>query len=269
MNVRRYRGYFALAILALLSLAFLLPGCGGDGTPVVLAASNDLEDSGILEAWSEGFQSSSGERLELLVVPDRQALEMARHGECDVVLTHYYEEEARLERLGYVEGMAEIMSEDYVLVGPPQDPAGVNEAENITDALKRIAETGQTFILRIDGSGTAIRSSALWSASGASVVGEWILPTEAGAEEVLRETSLEGAYTLSGRSVYERLESEVDLEVLFEDEEALADLYRTAAVSTVVFPDTNLDGAREFIAYLLSPEAREFLRLGVWELPAE
>ncbi len=269
MNVRRYRGYFALALLAFLLLTVLSPGCGQESDSLILAASNDLEGSGILEAWAGDFQSMSGIRVELVAVADKVALDMVRHGECDVALTHYYEEEARLERLGYVEGTAEIMREDYVLVGPPQDPAGVREAEDIADALRRIADTGQAFVLRIDGSATAIKSSTLWGISGVSETGEWLLPTEAGAEKALRETSLEGAYTLSGRSVFERLESEVGLEVLFEDEEALTDLYRAATVSTLVYPDTNLDGAQELLAYLLSEDARAFLEMGSWEPPAE
>ncbi len=244
-------------------------GCGGGGEPITLAATNDLEGSGILQAWVDDFQSKTGMQVELVVVPDEQAFEMARHGESDLILTHISEEEKRLERSGYLETGQEIMRDDYVLVGPPADPAGIREIDKVTDALKKIAETQQTFILRIDGSGTAYRQNLLWSISGVGEAGEWLLPTEAGADESLRQASQEGAYTLCGRSSFERLAGELDLEILLEGDEALVDPYYAAAVSTLTYPDTNLAGAQEFIDYLLSPDAQSFFSLGAWEPPSE
>jgi tungstate transport system substrate-binding protein len=262
--------FLALAVVALLILLPLTPlGCGGDDTPLVLAATNDLEGSGILLAWTDGYQSKTGTQVELVVVPDEQALDMARHGECDLILTHIPEEEKRLERSGYLETGQEIMRDDYVLVGPPADPAGIREIDKVTDALKKIAETQQIFILRIDGSGTAYMQNLLWSISGVSEAGEWLLPTEAGADESLRQASQEGAYTLCGRSSFERLAGELYLEILLEGDEALVDPYYAAAVSTLTYPDTNLAGAQEFIDYLLSPDAQSFFSLGAWETPSE
>ncbi len=245
-------------------------GCGGgEETPVVLAATSDLEGSGILQAWAEDFQSETGNRVELVVVPDEQALAMARHGECDLVLTHIPEEEGRLERSGFLEGGQEIMRGDYVLVGPPDDPAGVRETENILDALKRIAESGQIFILRIDGSGTGYRQYMLWSTSEVGETGEWLLPTDAGADDSLLQASQEKAYTLCDRSSWERSAGGLDLEILFEGGESLVDPYAAAMVSTLTYPDTNSAGAREFTDYLLSPQARGFFGLGAWEPPVE
>ncbi len=258
--------YIVLAALLLLPVALM--GCGG-GEPIIVAATNDLEGSGILQAWADDFQDRTGRQVELVIVPDEEALGMARHGECDAVITHIPEEEASLERSGYVEGGQEIMRDDYVLVGPPEDPAGSGESDSIAHALKKIADTRQTFILRIDGSGNAYRQNMLWSISGVGEAGEWLLPTEAGADESLEETSREGAYTLPDRSSFERMAGGLGLEVLCEDGESLPNPYRAAAVSAIVYPDTNLEGALEFVAYLRSPDAQRFFGLGAWEPPPE
>jgi tungstate transport system substrate-binding protein len=265
--MKKIRLLVLAAALILLLMPVVMLGCGG-GSTIILAATNDLEGSGILQAWVNDFQSRSGNQVELLIVPDEEAFAMARHGECDLILTHNAEDESDLERLGYIESSQEIMRDDYVLVGPPEDHAGVRGAENIADALKRIADSGQIFILRIDGSGNAYRQNLLWSYSGVSEAGEWLLPTDAGADGSLEEASLEVAYTLPDRSSFERMAGGLDLEILFEGDESLANPYYASAVSTLTYPDTNLEGAREFIDYLLSAHAQSFFGLGTWEPPA-
>jgi len=251
-------------LLAFIVLPALLSGCGGGDGTLVIAAANDLEGSGILQVWVKDFQARSGRRVELIVVPDEEAFAMARHGECDLILTHIADLKEELERSGYLEGSREVMRGDFVVLGPPEDPAGVREAGSATDAFKKIAEAGQTFILRFDGSGTASRQNLIWSLSGAGTTGEWLLPTQGDAEESLREASREGAYTLAGRGSYERLASELELEILLQGDEELVDIYHAAAVSVMTYPDTDQDGALELIEYLLSENARSVMGLGAW-----
>lgn len=256
-------------LLAFIVLPALLSGCGGGDRPLVLAAANDLEGSGILQAWVKDFQARSGRRVELVVVPDEEAFAMARHGECDLILTHTSDLKEDLERSGYIEGSQEVMRGDYVVLGPPGDPAGIRGMEGAAEAFGTIAETMQAFILRFDGSGTAIRQNLIWGLSGAGTTGEWLLPAEGDAEEALRETSREAAYTLADRSSYERLAGELELEILLQGGEALVDIYHAAAVSVLTYPDSDLAGALEFIEYLLSDDARSFLSLGTWVPPGE
>jgi len=270
MKRRTDRAHEAIALVlaaALLLLPVMPLGCGGDDTPVILAATVDLEGSGILQEWIEGFESSSGRSVELLVVPDEQAFAMARHGECDLILTHIPEEGVLLERSGYIEGGAAVMIGDFVVTGPPEDPAAIRGMEITADAFAKIANSDQLFILRIDGSGTAYKQLQIWSISGVGETGEWLLPTDEGLEGALRQASQEGAYTLSDRTTYERLAGELDLEILVQGDVTLIDYYDVAAVSVLPYPDTNLEGAQEFIAYLLSDDARSALGLGAWQPP--
>lgn len=256
----------ALVVIALLPAAW---GCGGGkGPPVVLAASSGLEETGILQAWVEDFQSRSGWEVEVTAVPDIQALQAARYGECDLVITHLPSQEEQLERYGYLEGRQEVMHDDYILVGPPGDPAGAGEAGNTPDAFLKIAEAGQPFIFRVDGSGTSYQTQSIWTATGLEDFGDWLMESEEGMKETLRRASLEGAYTLSDRSSYLQISGGLDLEIIFEERETLDNPYHVMVVSGAVYPDTNSAGALELVDYLLSGEAAKFFDLGAWEPPS-
>lgn len=245
------------------------PGCGGEERPpLLLAASGDLEGGGLLEAWARDFQESSGRRVEVVTDTDDRVCDMARHGECDLILTHVSSDEERLERSGYVTDRQEIMRGDYVLVGPAGDPAGAREAEDIAGALRRIAEAEAPFVLREDGSGSAIKAGSLWSLAGVEETGGWLIRTLDCAEDALRRAAALGAYTLTGRDAYERLSGELSLEVAMEGGEMLEDAYHAMVVSTLTYPDTDVEGALAFMTYLLSERGQGFLEQGPWKPPS-
>jgi tungstate transport system substrate-binding protein len=156
-----------------------------------------------------------------------------------------------------------------VLVGPPEDTAGIRDMVSPGEAFKRLADERRPYVLRVDGSGTASRQNALLVSAGVEEAGEWLLTTQGDAEEALQVASREGAYTLAARSDFERLANEVELEILMEKDELLANPYRVAKVSALVYPDTDIAGARELIDYLLSEDARRFFDLGAWVPPEE
>jgi tungstate transport system substrate-binding protein len=242
-------------------------GCGGSGEPLVVAVTFDLEGSGLPEAWADDFQSRTGREVELVYYSDLGILEMAQHGECDVLITHIPSEEEGLVRSGYAESRQEVMRDDFILVGPPGDPAGVRGEEKMADAFRKIGEAQAPFIFREDGSGTAEAHSYLGGASGLSEVGNWFVKTREGMEQALRLASQEGAYTMTDRSTYERLAGELDLEILVEGDEDWPNPYSAMWVSALVYPDTDVEGAQKFIEYLLSSSSQRFLSLGAWVPP--
>ncbi len=245
------------------------PGCGGEERPpLLLAATADLEGSGVLEAWARDFQRESGRRVEVATNSDDRVCDMARHGECDLILTHVPSDEESLERAGYVTDRQEIMRGEYLLAGPAGDPAGAREAEDIASALKRIAEAKEPFVLRVDGSGAAIKAAGLWSLAGVEERGDWLIECLEGAEDALRLAASRGAYTLTGRDTYERLAGELGLEMVLEGGEALEDAFHAMVVSSLVYPDTDVGGALEFISYLLSEAGQGRLEAGPWRPPA-
>ena len=241
---------FPLFLAAALAMVAFPSGCGGGGgkPALILAATDDLEGSGLLESWTRGFQMRSGRLVEVVTDTDDRVCDMARHGECDLIITHVPSDEERLERAGYVTDRQEIMRDSFVLVGPLGDPAGAGGAEKIEDALKGIAEARLPFLLRVDGSGVAIKARSLWSLTGIEETGDWLIESPEGAEGALRRASIEGAYTLTGKSLYDRLAEELNLELIMEGGEALVDHYHAMVISTLTYPDTDVAGAREFIS---------------------
>lgn len=258
----------ATFIVLLLAGALIAAGCGGEGSPPLkVAASKTLEETGILAAWVEDFEKRGDIRLEVAAVPSRHALEMARYGECDLLITDIPREEENLVGSGYVDARREIMRDDYVLVGPAADPAGAGQAETIIDAVKRIAESGQPFVLRDDGSGAAYTAQLIWSISGVEDYEGWLVLTDSGAREALREASLEDAYTLVDRSTWQQNSDELSMGILFEGDDMLINPYHVMVVSALVYPDTDLEAAKRFEDYLLSAEAARLFDLGAWTSP--
>jgi len=264
------KGKIAPAVLLSTAAVLVLcsPGCGKRAREsLVLAATRDLEGSGVLQAWVDGYRRRHGREVELVVAPDDDLLDMARHGECDLLVLHSPEDEQTLESEGYVEGRQEVMRDRFILVGPSGDPAKVREAEGLVEAFKRIAESKSAFIMRTDGSGTASQAEKIWGMAGVRDFGSWFRVMDRDMEAVLQEASLRGAYTLCDSSTYRRLSAELALEELLSGGDAFVDPYHVMTVSGLVFPDTDGAGAAEFVEYLLSEEGRRELGRGEWSVP--
>ncbi len=259
---------FATFFVASLLSSCLAAGCGGKKGRLVFAVTSDLAGFDLVESWVRDFEGMSGYEVELVMAPDRELLGMARHGECDVLLSHLAEETLDMERYGYVEGRREVMRDSYLLVGPEDDPAGVSEAGSLSDALTRIAAAKSPFILRGDGSGVGVRTERLWGLTEVSDFVGWMKQENGGMEETLRRASREGAYTLCDRSSYERLGGELALSSLYSGTEKLANSYHVMVVSTLLYPDTDSRGAGELVDYLFSEKARKHLASGSWEASA-
>ncbi len=232
-----------------------------------MAVTVDLEGSGLPEAWAEDYQAKSGREVQLVYAPDLIVLDLARHGECDVLITHIPAEEEEMLRQGYIEGRQEVMRDDFILVGPPEDPAGIRGEEKMADAFRKIGEAQQPFIFRVDGSGTAEAQSYLGGAAGLSEAGSWLVKTQDRMEGALRQASQEGAYTMTDRSTYDRLAGELGLEILVEGDPDWPNPYNAMWVGAMVYPDADQQGAQRFIEYLLSASGQRFLSLGAWVPP--
>jgi tungstate transport system substrate-binding protein len=260
------------AFLAVLLVLELLAGCGsgsGSGKTLVVAATSDLQESGILDAWMKDFRKQSGIQVQLVTVSDQDALSMAMHGECDALITHLPQQEADLQKSNYVEGRQEIMHDDYLIVGPPNDPGGIRGTSNAAEAFKKIGTNKNPFVFRSDNSGVSFKESELWGLSGIQDFGDWLIQTDSGMADALGLASDKGAYTLSDRSTFENLAGGLNLEVIFEDKAALVNPYSVMEVSQLAYPDTNLQDAQKLADYLASSKAQSYFNLGSWEAPAQ
>ncbi len=207
----------AVAAAAALSAA----SCGGNN--FVVGATTSIQDTGLLDVLTEAFREESGYDVTAvtpIVAGSGQILELARRGEVDAVITHSPQAEAKLIADDDGVDRREIMHNFFVLVGPPDDPAGVGSAGAVAEALKRISAAERTFISRGDNSGTHLRELALWRKAGIDPVGEsWYQESGAGQGQSLLVASDKGAYTLVDSSTFMVFEERLELEVYAFDEQ--------------------------------------------------
>jgi len=251
-----------LALLFLLLLVIAL-GCGGKGE-VILATTTSTQDSGLLDVLAPLFEKRTGYRLKVIAVGSGQALAMGRRGDADVILAHSPEDEERFVAEGHGVDRRLVMHNDFVIVGPPDDPAGVAGLGPV-EALRKIAATGSLFISRGDDSGTHKLELRLWQQAGIDPSGQgWYQQSGQGMGATLTIAAQKRGYTLTDRATYLALRRTFDLTVLVEGDRQLYNVYHVMMVNPSLHPKVNAKGARAFVEFLVSPEAQEVIaRFGI------
>lgn len=241
---------------ALLAAALIAASCGG-GSDLVIGATTSVRDTGLLDALLEAFSQESGYDARPIVAGSGQVLELARRGEVDAVITHSPEEEAQLVADGDGIDRRGAMHNFFVLVGPPDDPAGVAAAATVVEALGRIAARGATFISRGDMSGTHVRELSLWRRAGIYPSGQpWYQESGSGQGQNLMVASDKGAYTLVDDSTFLVFEEPLALEEFVRDDEP--NRYSVIRVSPQKH-DVNEAAALAFADFLTSPAAQQII----------
>jgi tungstate transport system substrate-binding protein len=219
-----------------LAVCAVLVACGNSAPVVRLATTTSVENSGLLAAILPSFEREHGVEVEVLPVGSGRALELLRRGDAVAALTHDPVAEASALAAGVIAGYRKIMFNDFLVVGPASDPAGIRDASDAADALRRIATGAALFASRGDASGTHSREQELWRLAGTKPDAEQLLETGQGMAATLRIASERMAYTLTDRATYEQFQSDLRLVALHEGGPALLNTY-------AVFVRADLTGA--------------------------
>lgn len=224
---------------------------------VILATTTSTVDSGLLDVLRPLFEGQSGYRLTVLAQGSGAALKTGERGEADVLLVHAPDAERQFMDGGHGIRRELVMHNDFILVGPPRDPAGVRAARDIHDALRRIAAAGTPFISRGDNSGTHALELKLWKAADLSPSGRnWYQESGTGMGQTLQIASEKAAYTLADRATYLTLKKNLALDVLREHDGALLNVYHVIQVDPAKSPRVNAAGAAAFVEFLIAPETQ-------------
>lgn len=242
--------------VALLLLA--LAGCGG-GESITLATTTSTQDSGLLDVLVPLFEKQTGIKVKVIAVGTGQALELGRRGDADVVLVHDPAGEEKFVAEGFGVNRRGVMSNDFVLVGPPADPAGVKGTREAGAALRTVAEKRATFVSRGDESGTHQKERALWAAAKVEPKGEWYLRAGAGMGQVLRMANEKRAYTLTDRGTYLAQRGGLELAVVSEGDALLRNPYSVILVNPEKHGHVRQEAATKFADFLLSPEGQKMI----------
>jgi tungstate transport system substrate-binding protein len=227
---------------------------------VILATATSLQDSGLLDVLMPLFAKKTGYTVKAVSVGTGQALAMAARGEADVVLTHAPELELKYVAEGSVVNRRLVMHNDFILVGPSDDPAAIKGMKKAADALRRIAERKAKFVSRGDQSGTHLKELALWKAAAMTPKGGWYIESGQGQAAMLILASEKAAYALVDRGTYLSLGKRVRLVILLEGDIPLLNVHHVMEVNPARHPKVNGAGGKAFADFLVSAEAQKVIR---------
>ena len=261
----------AILTAALATGVLGLASCGGDGAgepgpaasasgTMILATTTSTRDSGLLDVLVPDFERGSECQVKTVAVGSGDALKLGERGDVDVLLVHSPAAEEAFMRAGHGASRLAVMHNDFVLVGPPTDPARIADVADATAALRRIARAGEPFASRADDSGTNAKELEIWEKAGIRPRGAWYIETGQGMGETLTIADQKRAYTLSDRGTFLATKS-LDAKVLMEGGAALRNPYH---VIVVRHEGTNGSCAKSFSSWISSrPAQRTISRFGV------
>jgi tungstate transport system substrate-binding protein len=242
-----------------ISLILSFPGVSAAESSkfILLASTIGPIDSGIVGLLENEFEKETGIRVRHVGAGTGAALNIARKGNVDLVMVHAKSLEEKFVQEGLGTERIDLMYNDFVIVGPDHDPAGVKGMKSAKEALKRIAGKKIPFVSRGDKSGTNVAEMQLWEEAGIKPEGPWYIPYEKGAEgnvSTLRYTDQQQAYTFIDRATYLSLKDQIKLAILVEKDEALLNFVSLIPVNPQKFPKVNYADTMKFVEWLTSPE---------------
>jgi tungstate transport system substrate-binding protein len=248
----------ALAI-GLVWLIFIFPGvCSAQSSGFILLASTiGPIDSGIVDLLENEFEKDTGIRVRHVGAGTGAALEIAKKGNVDLVMVHAKSLEEKFVQEGFGTERIDLMYNDFVIVGPAGDPAGIRGMKNAPEALKRISEKQVVFVTRGDRSGTHVAEMEIWQKTGIKPQGSWYYTCPRGAEgnvPTLQHTDKIQAYTYMDRATFLALKDQISLVVLVEKDEVMLNFISLIPVNPQKFPRVNNEDAMKFVRWLTSTE---------------
>jgi len=260
-------------LLALMLLASVF-GCAASSTPektatetsdVVLASTTSTQDSGLFDELIPAFEKAYPQyKIKVIAVGSGEAIKLGETKDADVLLVHSPAAEKKFIASGFAKERADVMYNDFVIVGPPSDPAVVKGSATTTDAVTKIAEAGKagkaTFVTRGDASGTNAKELKLWAdakiATPTAEANPWYISTGQGMGETLKVATEKGAYTLTDRATWLTMKPSLpDLTIVMEKDKALLNQY-----GVIVIPESkNEAGGQAFADYVVSAEGQKVI----------
>jgi len=254
----RIRGFIFFHLFTVLLLSFVFnPSFAGER--IRCASTTSTQNSGLFDYLLPIFERETGIKVDVVAVGTGAALEIGKRGDADVVLVHAKEDELRLLREGYFVNRRDVMYNDFVIVGPPGDPAGIKGLRSATQAFRKISEAEAPFVSRGDNSGTHKKELKIWQSTGINPKGKkWYLEVGQGMGKTLRIANEKRAYTLTDRGTWLALKERerFDMEIMVEGDRILFNQYGVMAVNPERHRHVKYRAAMKFINFLVSEKGQ-------------
>jgi tungstate transport system substrate-binding protein len=231
------------------------PTTAVERTELILASTTSTQDSGLFDVLIPAFEAEYPYTVKVIAVGSGEAIAMGESGDADVLLVHSPAAEKTFMEDGYGIERKAVMYNDFIIVGPADDPAGISGMTDAVAAFTAIANAEAKFFSRGDDSGTNTKELAIWDKAGITPEGDWYVTTGQGMGDTLTITDQEGGYTLSDRATYLTKKDSLTLEILTEGDKLLFNQYHVITVKDAV----NAQGASDFMAWITSDSVQQDL----------
>jgi len=250
----------ATSLFALGSKESAPPAAATPANPRIrLATTTSTENSGLLAYLLPFFEAKTGYRVEVVAVGTGAALKLGENGDADTVLVHARALEDAFVAAGFGVDRRDVMYNDFIIVGPKADPAGLSGAKDAIEAFGRLSGGAAAFVSRGDSSGTHVMELSLWKKAGIAPSGAWYKEAGQGMEPVILMAEALQGYALADRATWLAVKDKTTLAIDFEGDPVLFNPYGVIAVNPERWPRANIEGATAFAGFLTSKEGRALI----------
>jgi len=247
-------------LMIILGILSQTPPAVAQSTTVILSTTTSTQDSGLLEVLVPMFEKKTGMTVKTISVGTGQALALAARGEADVALVHAPAIERKYVEEGKMRNRRLVMYNDFVVIGPEDDPAKIKGMPKAVDALKRLAETQSRFVSRGDKSGTHVLELGLWKQAGIEPKGAWYVESGQGMGQTLGIANDRRAYTITDRATWLAFQKRISLPILVEKDRPLLNIYSVMEINPASGPRVNVAGGKAFADFMLAPETQAVIK---------
>jgi|AntRauTorcE11897_2_1112592.scaffolds.fasta_scaffold01708_5 tungstate transport system substrate-binding protein len=226
---------------------------------LVLATTTSTENSGLLDELIPPFEKKFNTRVDVVSVGTGKAIRLAENGDADIILVHAREAEIEFVKAGFGINRRDVMYNDFIILGPTNDPAGIKGIEVASQAFKNIAESESSFVSRGDDSGTNKKELSIWGSENIVPSGNWYIETGQGMGASLNVANEKEAYILSDRGTYLAYSSDLDIEILVEGDSELFNPYGIIPVNPAYHSHVNYQMAMAFVGYITSQQGQKII----------
>jgi len=228
---------------------------------VILATTTSTQDSGLLDVLLPMFEKQTGYFVKTIAVGSGQAMAMGQKGEADVLLVHSPAAEQKFMADGFGVNRKLVMHNDYIIVGPADDPAKIKGMKSTPESFKMIASAAALFLSRGDNSGTNAKEKDVWKAAGINPEGQkWYQQTGLGMGQTLNVANEKDGYTLADRGTYLSLKKNLKLDILMEGDAILLNIYHVIEVNPTKWPKVNVAGAKAFSDFMVAKATQDVIK---------
>jgi tungstate transport system substrate-binding protein len=251
------------ALVLVVGLMGLVAGCSSKpaNPDLIMSSTTSTGDSGLMDVLIPMFEAKTGYKVKPIYVGTGAAIAMGEKGEADVLLVHDPNSEVKYMDAGHGVTRKLVMHNDYIIVGPANDPAGIKGMAVAKDAFAKLAASGSIFISRGDNSGTNKAELALWKAAGITAKGQtWYQESGQGMGATLTIASEKQAYTITDRATYLATKANLQVGILVQGDPLLLNIYHVITVNPAKSTSINEKGAKAFLDFMISDEAQKAIK---------